>query len=281
MAKNAHFLVPLQGTLTGGDWETDYPLTNLLKTRPGLVARSVDADEANTQFVFDLGSSKPVQMFGFVNHNLSQAAEIEIIVSDNSGGSPALMTETLVIDKGQIPWGTLPWGEFPWDGIDEEFPGGFTNFYLHSAPVTGRYVLVNISDEANADGYVEIGCFLAGVPFAPAVNLLAGATVGFVDESVIELAVGAGRYSQEKPKRRRVAGQCGFLGQSEALGALYEVQAYAGRSKGALFVLNPDATGTSLRRTTLYGSFIDLGALTYREASDYPWAWSFALEELI
>lgn len=281
---NAHFLtgaVSGAGSLSGGSWSSSFPLANLLKTQPGRVARSTNATEASTQFVLDLGSSHDLQMFAFVNHNLTQDAPIRIRVSDSSDGSAPTLDVTFLTDKASIVFGSLPWGAFPWDGVEDDFPGGYTAFYLHDEIVSGRYVLVNISDESNADGYVQIGCFLAGVPFVPDINVSVGATVDIVDDTRVERGVAAGLYAQQKPKRRRIAGQLQYLSESEALGDLYELQNHAGRAKGVLFVLDPEEDNGIRMRRTVYGSLTELGAFVTQNVSDKPWSTSFTLEELI
>lgn len=281
---NMHLLsgrISSAGTLALGSWESAYPLTNLLNSQPGRVARTTDADEASTKFRLDLGSATSLQMFAFVNHNFSQGSTIRIRVSNNSDGSSPSLDETLTIDVSTVEWGMLAWGQFPWTGTDEDFPGGFTSFYLHGSAVSGRYILIDGSDEASADGYWEFGCFLAGVPFVPAINIGFGVSVGIVDDSRIDRAVGAGFYAQQKPKRRRAAGPLGYLTQDEALGDLYALKNYVGRSRGVLFVLDPDEANVLRMRRTMFGSFTELGSLTNHVVQEAPWAWSFALEELL
>lgn len=281
---NAHFLtgaVSSAGTLSGGSWNSSYPLANLLTTQPGQKARSSDDALASTLFVLDLGSSQSLQMFAGINHNLSAGSTARIRVSDNSNGSSPSLDTTIDIDVTSVVWGSRPWGAFPWRGIEAGILGPSVFFYLHTSEVSGRYVLVDISDEDNVDGYVEIGCFLAGVPFVPAVNVGFGASVGVVDDSRAERGIGAGFYAQSKPKRRRVAGPIDYLTQSEALTDLYDMKDAVGRSKGVLFMLDPDETASTRQRRTIYGTFTELAPIEYRSPHEAPFAWAFALEELV
>lgn len=281
---NIHLLsgrVSAEGTLALGSWESAYPVTNLLTTQPSRVARTTDDAEASTKFRLDLGSSKSLQMFAFVNHNFSQGSEVRIRVSNNADGSSPSLDVTLTIDIATVEWGSLPWGEFPWSGTLEDFPGGYSSFYLHGSQVSGRYILIDGSDTSNADGYWELGCFLAGVPFVPAVNVGLGVSVGIVDDSRIDRAVGAGFYAQQKPKRRTATGPLGYLTKTEALGDLYALKNYVGRSRGVLFVLDPTEANALRMRRTIYGSLTEMGSLTNQAVQEAPFAWSFALEELI
>lgn len=281
---NIHLLtgaVSSTGTLTRGSWETDYPVTNILNSLPGRVARTTDALVASTRFTLDLGSAQSMQMFAFVNHNFTEASEIRIRVSDDSGGAAPSLDETLIVEKGTIDWGTLPWGVFPWSGVPETFPGGFTTFYLHDTVVSGRYILIDATDTDNADGYWEFGSFLADVPFVPDINAAPGVEIGVVDNSRIDRAVGAGIYALEKPVRRRVSGSLAYLTEAEALGDIYSLQRNVGRGKGVLFVLDPEEANEMLMRRTVYGSLTSLGALNNHSSVDAPWSWTFTLEELL
>lgn len=281
---NAHFLtgaVSGAGTISGGSWNASYPLSNVLTTQPGQKARSTDDAEASTLFVLDLGSSKSLKMFAGINHNLSPGSNVRIRVSESSDGSSPTLDVTVDIDVSSVVWGSRPWGAFPWRGVEAGVLGGSVFFYLHTSVVAGRYVLIDISDTDNVDGYVELGCFLAGVPFVPAVNIGFGSAVGVVDDSRTERGVGAGFYSQTKPKRRRVTGPVNYLTQSEALDDLYDMQDAVGVSKGVLFVLDPDETPSTRQRRTIYGTFSELAPLEYQSPHDAPFAWSFAIEELI
>lgn len=281
---NTHFLtgaISGAGTLSGGSWNSSYPLSNILTTQPGRVARTSNDSESSTQFVLDLASALSLQMFALINHNLSAGSTVRFRVSNNSDGSSPSLDETVPIDATSVVWGSRAWGSFPWKGFDGDPLGGYVNFYLHGSEVSGRYVLVDISDESNVDGYVEIGCFLAGVPFVPAVNISFGASLGVVDESLAERGVGGGLYAQQKPKRRRVAALLDYLTEDEALDDLFDLQDHVGRSKGVLFILDPDETPSTRQRRTLYGSFTELGAIEHRSPHQAPYAWSFALEELI
>lgn len=278
---NAHFLVGLQGTLSGGAWSDAYPLSNLLTTQPGKKARSTNDSEASTLFVLDFGSAQSLQMFAFVDHNFSQGASIRVRVSDNSDGSSPSLDETFTVNIASVVWGSLPWGAFPWDGVVDEFPGGYISFYLHASEVSGRYVLINISNESNLDGYVEAGCFLAGVPFVPGINVGFGAAIGLIDDSTPERSAAGGLYADSKPKRRRVVGPVDYLSEEEALDDVTALQESVGRSKGVLFILDPEEDPGIRMRRSIYGSFTELAAIEDRPIEEKPYGWAFAFEELI
>jgi hypothetical protein len=282
---NVHFLTGLQsdeGSLSGGSWNASYPITNIQTTQPGDVARSTNDTASNTRFILDAGSSQSWQMFAFINHNFSHGAEIRIRVADHPEASPAgSLDVTLTVDLSTVTWGSLPWGGFPWSGSDADFPGGFTAFYVHTASVAGRYVIVDITDESNSDGYVQFGRFLAGVPFVPTENIQYGFEIGIADPSRIERAKSGTPFSQTKPKYRRASGNLRFLTETEALSSAHEIMRGLGISGGLLAVIDPDDEAGILNRRLIYGTLTDPGALVHTSVASYPYGWSFSLEELV
>jgi hypothetical protein len=284
---NIHILTGIQSDageletfIEGEFFESDYPLSNLQVTQPGKVARTIDDAEATTNFVLDADGSQTWQMFALINHNISTGATVRIRVANNIGFSPSVMDETITIDNSSVSWGSLPWGAFPWDGVEDEFPGGFTAFYLHDTPVSGGRVLIEVSDTNNPDGYVQIGRFLAGVPFTPTNNLQYGFSIGVVDDSKTERTIGGSVFVQEKPKRRRFNIELGFLTQAEAFEA-HEILHQLGRGKGVLAVIDPEDESGDLMRRMLYGTLTDLGTITATQAAECPWSWQFTIEELV
>jgi len=67
-------------TLSGGQWESLLPLTNLKDGRLGKVARSDDATVYDTRFRFDLGANYVLRALALVNHNLTTAARWRVKV---------------------------------------------------------------------------------------------------------------------------------------------------------------------------------------------------------
>jgi len=64
----------VNATLTGGGWDSDYPLNNLKTRALKQVARTNVAAIANTQFRFDLAANYTLRALALVNHNLTTGA---------------------------------------------------------------------------------------------------------------------------------------------------------------------------------------------------------------
>lgn len=70
------------GTLSGGSWLANLPLTNLQNRQVQKVARSTNAATSSTQFTMDLGQARTLGAVGLVVHNISVSGKIRITGSD-------------------------------------------------------------------------------------------------------------------------------------------------------------------------------------------------------
>lgn len=126
--------------LSAGTWAL--PLTNLKDPRPSKKARSADASGTATRFNVDLVAEFAFHGLALTNTNCSAAAQYRITwLSDDIG--------TAIADTGWLSIAGYP-ADDP-DGV------GASIFHLFDEPVSARYWRFEIADEANADGFVEIG----------------------------------------------------------------------------------------------------------------------------
>ncbi len=72
-------------TLSGGDFETLLPVTNLAEKELWKVARTTDATLPNTQFSVDLESWTTIKCLALANHNLSTFAKWKISIGSAAG----------------------------------------------------------------------------------------------------------------------------------------------------------------------------------------------------
>lgn len=269
------------GVFTGGSWQTTLPLSNLKTQQPTQVARSTNALVASTKFVVDMQRIAPVSMFAMVGHNFSVAAIVRLRVSEDASGASPTLDVTLPAVEPAVVWGSQPWGAFPWDGLEPDQLSSTVSFYKHPAPVLGRYILVDIDDTSNSNGYVQLGRFMAGDAFVPRWNMAYGASFAFVDESRLSRSVGGQLYADPKPKRRRFS--CAFeaLYEPEAWGAAYDMQRGLGKTGNMLIVYNPDDHESVVKRRTIYGTMVSLDEIVTANPSDAPYNWRLSVEELV
>lgn len=93
----------LNATLSGGSWQTSMPLNNLKDSsdvRMSTKARSVDASESATQFLFDLGSLEDIRVIALLGHNASKTATFDISLTATPAGSLAVLPNPATLPTG-------------------------------------------------------------------------------------------------------------------------------------------------------------------------------------
>jgi hypothetical protein len=222
-------------------------------------------------------------MFAVLNHNMSTSARIRYVVTN----SETDVVLDRVYDSGLIPvwvptvgFGTLPWGVMPWDGISTDgYPGGTICFHLAPEPYYGRYIFIYIEDTANPSGYIEIGRFLAGEAWSPAINMSYGAAIQVVDPSESRRTRGGRKIVQERPKYRTLNLTLEDQNQYDSLSVVFEISRQVGKGGNMLVVYDVDDNSSILFRRTFYGSLVDTAPISQTYYDSY--STEFSLEELI
>ncbi|MCY1253016.1 hypothetical protein D9M68_123170 [compost metagenome] len=276
----AHPNVADGGTLSGGSWQV--ALNNLMDRRLSRVARSTTAAKADTQFVLDLGQSRLVSVIAVVRHNLSTAAKWRLkMANDPSFASPVYDNAVLVPPDGsaslqmdfvaasyllwdpdwQLAWPTLfPPSALEWEddnfwtgSITEEARREYPSLLLVvlPKPTAGRYIKVEVDDEANPDGYVEFGRVFVGRAWQPQYNAKWGASLGWETDTTVQRALSGTPYFDRKSGRRVMRFELGFLSRDEALGGVFELQRQAGVDREVLLIWDKDDAINLLRQSYL------------------------------
>lgn len=134
-----------QTNVAGGDWETALPSTNVTTRNDADVARSVDALEASTVLTLDHGAAVSARVLVIRWHNLSADATVTWSRGTTSGDDD-------VDTSGAVDaWVIAP---YTFDGHAHQV------IVVLNSQSSARYDTIQISDETNPDGYVEIGQIL-------------------------------------------------------------------------------------------------------------------------
>lgn len=176
--------------LTGGAWSTALPLANL-KTRPiKQPARTADALAASTQWVVNLGSAMDVRVVALLGHNLSLAATIRARAYSDSGLTQ-LVHDTGTVNAYPVTFGAKERTAYP------------NNWILPLASiVTAQYWKWEITDTANAAGYLEIGRCWIGPAWQPSTGISYGDSLGYEPQETVTESHGGNGYTDGKLPRR-------------------------------------------------------------------------------
>jgi hypothetical protein len=269
-------------TVSGGSWSAELPIENLAARQPSLVARSTNADPADTRFIADFGDPKPVSFLALLRHNLTQNGRWRVTLSQDAA------FEDVVHDSGVIdiwptiqPFGQGLWGEFNWGGrllADEAVTYGIAAFELIAQPVIARFVLIELIDPQNPSGYLEAGRLLVGPAWRPSINLQYGWSIEQVDTSRRVKSRGGQTYVDVQPKYRRLRFSIDYLERDEMFGNAYEMERLKGTG-GDLFVMIDPDDPIHRHRHSVYGVLQDNTPILNPIHNRY--SKSFTIEELL
>jgi hypothetical protein len=243
-------------TLSGGSWVSTLPLTNLQDRRLGRLARSTDALEASTTFDIDLGSTRLLRVFALCGHNFSTAATRRFRFSAVADFS------SVVLDTGWVdvwpevyPFGTVGWGSPNfWSGrYSEEEIAGYNASAVHifDQSTNARYVRVEISDEANLSGYVQMARVFVGDGWQPTRNMVYGASIGWIDRTGVQEARSGAEYFDIQRMPRVARFDLPAMSESEAMSNAFDLQRAMGTAGEMFFIWDPDDSTHALRRQFL------------------------------
>ncbi|MFS8973854.1 hypothetical protein PO002_04970 [Cupriavidus necator] len=286
----AHPNIADGGTLSGGAWQV--PVSNLQDRRLSRLARSATAAKADTQFTLDLGEAKLLSVIAVVKHNLSTTAVWRARVSHDAGFASPIYDSALDLPPGASPtlpyaWPVLyPIGMLEWEDdnfwsgtVSEEERLAYPSILLIVLPrlTPGRYIRIDIEDEGNPDGYVELGRLFVGRAWQPQYNAKWGASVGWETDTTPQRALSGALYFDRKAARRVTRFELGHLSNDEAMSRVFETQRRAGVDGEILLVWDQDDLINRLRRSYL-GRLRQLSPITqaFLNNSNTP----FEIEEL-
>jgi hypothetical protein len=258
-------------TLSGGSWVAGLPLNNLKTRTLGRVARSTDDALASTKFDIDLTTTtKRMNVFALVNHNLSLQAKFRIRVSTVSNFA------TTTYDSGWLDVWPQVYTVQTVDWLDENFWSlkytqeqieGYTTAFIHNLPtgLTSRYWRVEFDDTTNADGFVQAGRVFIGPTWSPEENVANGAmSIGWNTDTDVQRALSGSEYFQSRTPYRTVRFSLDILTQDEAFGNAFEIQRRAGVDQEVLYIHDTTDTVHQLRRRFL-------GRLRQLSEIEYPY----------
>ena len=148
------------------------------------------------------------------------------------------------------------WGEpVPSESLSaENYAAGARQDFVQLFSQTEKFgnILVDFSDVANADGYVQVGRGWFGNRYQPSINFVPGAEIGWLDDmSTSQRADGGAEFFDQRPRRRKFNGSFENIPSNEALVQMYEMSRRWGISAQFFFVYDPDDTIHLDRRSFL------------------------------
>lgn len=243
--------------VSGGSWLAGLPASNVCDPQIAKVARSTDALAASTKIRLDLGSARSLRAFALVNHNLSAAAQWRVLLGTTSGASDVYAGSLATWLHASFEAGLTAQGMEDAEYLRDGTPA----IIVLPAFYTGRHVTIEISDTANADGYVQIGRVFAGGGFIPTINASYGLQDSWIDLSTADFSEAGSLWGTPRRRLRTVRFVLDALTLAEGE-QLHEMQRVLGTIDEVLYV--PDVADAAVsQRFGMLGTISELSALDY------------------
>lgn len=213
-----------------GSWDSDLPAANVFDRRLGLIARSTNDDAASTKMEIDLGRECSIRVVAVLLPNISKSSATVRFRGSNSAGS---FGSPLFDSTAFNPWVS---------GLDADEAESLYvwSFYVLPQAVTARYVLMEIVDTSNADGYVDVArlCICGGYQPAAA-NLNYGAKHGYESETVRTVSPGGAAIYDVYRRRRNLQFSISHVSESESFGTVTQMIRRVGTHGQFFWVFDP------------------------------------------
>ncbi len=243
-------------TLSGGSWSTGLPLDNLKDERLSLPARSTSTDVEDTQFKIDLGKSFRIQVIAILGHNLSLGATYRVWAYSDSGYTNCVydslqkLAWPIVFPFGMLEWEDNNFWSLTWaKEVAKNYP--IFSLLVLDPTVGARYWKIELIDEDNADGFIEISRFFIASGWQPKHNIEWGYSIDWTAIADIEETLGGQAIIEDRASYRTAKITFGNLTDDEANAVILDMQKELGRSGQVFFVPNPEDNLHVLRRSFL------------------------------
>lgn len=258
---------PRQIALSGGSWEALLPLAHLLDPDLKKPARSTDLDPASTRFdaVFDAAYYTKSVVIG--PGNFSPYAQFRLFAYDDVSGPPKLDTGVRrVAGPAHVGWG------------DDDFwlrTDHLGAYIICTFPdvVLARKWSVEIDDQTNPDGYLDLGCLFTPLGWQPTMNYEYGATFGLKNNTLVSSTLSGGKKYWQRRNPRILTVNFPVLPEDEAFGQGFRVQYTVGFGTRLFVIPDPDDAATIHLRSffgtvsepdPLTQAYFDRAGLTFR-----------------
>lgn len=260
-------------TLSGGDWETDLPLTYLQNRRQTKVARSASADADDTVIIMDYGQSVYNQVIAAIATNLENDGEFRWDCSDDSGFSSVnadtgwLDVYDAIYASSELEFEDDNW----WTGKPSETDlNAYRRNLIYSSDsfFTGRYHRLRLRNTGNAAGYLDIGRLWNGPIWRFDVNFTNGSSYTFDPRSAVEEAPSGAEFFDVRGSKRGVSLSLDFLSKAEAFSRVHDMNTKIGIT-GEVLVVPDDEDNENMFRQSFLGRLTRLAPIPHKESGLY------------
>ncbi|MEQ9811266.1 MAG: hypothetical protein RLO50_00680, partial [Azospirillaceae bacterium] len=206
----------------------------------------------------------------FVNVNCSTNAQVRVTAA-NDAGFAAPVHEGAAEDIFPVvyAWDVLEWEDDNWWSgryAQSELQGLVLSFdSILPATVIARHWKIEILDDENPDGHVQLGHLFMAAQWQPLRNVDTGASLGLGTGTEIGQVLGGAEIVDEQPQYRMFSGTLSQLDEGEGFGRAFELMRRLGIGTPVYLVADPGDRLNAIRRNFL-GRFSRLHPVVHRHA---------------
>lgn len=245
-----------RATFAGGSWAAEYPVTGLGSLPLARVARSTNLLPASTKLSATLDKERMIRALAIVRHNLSLYGKYRVRLWADAAKTQGVYDSgwrqvwQAVYPSESLEWEADNW----WSGTptEEELAGlSWTTPVWLGAIYLARVVELELDDQINPAGYVELGMLEIAQGWQVSVNPDYGAEEGFRFRSAEVEALGGGKYFDRRDKPRVFRGRISYLPRDEAIATGFDHMRQADTVEPFLWFPDPEEVQHHLRTVFL------------------------------
>jgi hypothetical protein len=231
-------------TLSGGDWLDALPLSNVQSQRLEKIARSSDADPDST--LIKVALKKPLDFacayVGWTNLTDLAKARIRIWSSSAFAGTPTF-------DSG--------WLE---DVVaaDDDPDRGPSLFLLLDQSQTAQFISIEIDDNLNFNGSIDVGRLIIGRYVKPSFNYTYDDnSLSFVSKAIVSSTLSGDEMVWDRIEPRTFSMSFQYLPEDEVFTDFYRMLRTIKRGGEVVVIPQPNANALALQRRSFLGQAVN------------------------
>jgi hypothetical protein len=247
--------------LSGGSWMVGLPLANVQDERVHILARSTDLDLANTQMAIALPWAHPVVAVVLDDTNMTAQALFRVRGFQDAAHITMLYDSDWLPIVEPMPFGSIPYGNpYLYDGMTDD--RGLGLIHVLPSALLARYWTIELDDQDNAAGVLDIGRLVIGKSVQPSINYGLGAGLSFGNNTMSATTLSGGKVFWKRRNPRVTRFSFDHLEEAEAFLGFYDMNVTAGYDGQVFFIPNPALKDGRLFRRSYLGNFSQMDALT-------------------
>ena len=233
-------------SLGGGDYEASLPITNLLTNDFSQVARTTSVDLVDTLAQVTLDADYYARAIVLGPGNFTPLMKYRIRTYSDAFTTLKYDSDWRYSEAGQAD-APIKWGE---PNFWVRGNTGKTHLiHVFDQPELARYWQIEIDDQTNDAGYLDIGRLFMPMGWQPSINYVVGGSQGWTANAQSQQMLGGGKVVRNLPRQRTFACQFDLLTEAEATLEAQRLIEAVGYSEPVFIIPAPDDSANMNRKS--------------------------------